>query len=149
MNLEQRKTLEAWVRAETTPQRVVLRSRICLLAAEGMSNSGIARELGTSRPTVLLWRERFNEQGPPGLSEDAPHGPSQKRLDRRKVRNIVEATLHSRPKGARHWSTRMMAESSRSKPYQCGSDLGCSWSSTASGENFQVVQGQAIGGEAY
>jgi transposase len=102
--------LEAWVRAKTTPQRVVLRSRICLFAAEGMSNSGIARELGTSRPTVLLWRERFHKQGPQGLSEDAPHGPSKKRLDTRKVRNIVEATLHTKPKGATHWSTRMMAE---------------------------------------
>jgi transposase len=113
MNLEQRKTLEAWVRAKTTPQRVVLRSRICLLAAEGMSNSGIARELGTSRPTVLLWRERFIKQGPQGLSEDAPHGPSKKRLESQKVRDIVEATLHTKPNGATHWSTRMMAKAQK------------------------------------
>lgn len=110
MKTEQKKTLEAWVRAKTTPQRVVLRSRICLLAAEGISNNKIARELGTSRPTVLLWRERFIKQGPQGLSEDAPHGPSQKRLENQKVRNIIEATLHTKPKGATHWSTRMMAK---------------------------------------
>jgi transposase len=110
MKTEQKKTLEAWVRAKTTPQRVVLRSRICLLAAEGLSNNRIARELGTSRPTVLLWRERFMKQGPQGLSEDAPHGPSKKRLESQKVRNIIEATLQTKPKGATHWSTRMMAK---------------------------------------
>ena len=43
MNTEQRRTMEAWVRAKTSPQRVVLRSRICLLAAEGISNNGIAK----------------------------------------------------------------------------------------------------------
>jgi transposase len=110
MKTEQKKTLDAWVRAKTTPQRVVLRSRICLLAAEGLSNNRIARELGTSRPTVLLWRERFMKQGPQGLSEDAPHGPSKKRLESQKVRNIIEATLQTKPKGATHWSTRMMAK---------------------------------------
>lgn len=110
MKAEQKKTLEAWVRAKTTPQRVVLRSRICLLAAEGTSNNRIARELETSRPTVLLWRERFMKQGPQGLSEDAPHGPSKNRLGSQKVRNIIEATLHTLPKGATHWSTRTMAK---------------------------------------
>ena len=110
MTIEQRKTLERWVRAGTTPQRIVLRSRICLLAADGRSNNAIAKELGTSRPTVLLWRERFRKQGPLGLSEDAPHGPSTQRLNPRKVKAIVETTLQTTPPGATQWSTRMMAE---------------------------------------
>ena len=38
---EERKTLEAWVRAKKTPQRIVLRSRICLLAAEGISHNSL------------------------------------------------------------------------------------------------------------
>ncbi len=65
---QQRKTLERWGRAGTTPQRMVLRSQICLLGADGRSNNAIAKELGTSRPTVLLWRERFQKQGLLGLS---------------------------------------------------------------------------------
>ena len=109
ISAEQRKTLEAWSRAKTTPQRIVLRSRICLLAAEGKANNAIARQLRTSRPTVLLWRKRFEKQGAPGLSEDAPHGPSAKRLASGKVRGIVEATLHTTPPDATHWSTRSMA----------------------------------------
>ncbi|MBI3605664.1 MAG: IS630 family transposase [Nitrospirae bacterium] len=110
MTVEQRKTLEAWIRAKTTPQRIVLRSRISLLAADGKPNNAIARQLGTSRPTVLLWRKRFVEQGPLGLSEDAAHGPSAQRLHPDKVRAIVDATLQTTPKDATHWSTRTMAK---------------------------------------
>lgn len=110
MSKEQRKTLETWVRAGTTPQRMVLRSKICLLAAQGLSNNAIAKQIGTSRPTVLLWRKRFAEKGIIGISEDAPHGPSSRRLDAKKVKEIVEATLHTTPKDATHWSTRTMAK---------------------------------------
>jgi transposase len=110
MTEEQRKTLWAWVRAGTTPQRTVLRAKICLLAADGLSNNAIAKELGTSRPTVLQWRRRFEVQGPAGLAEDAPHGPSSQALPPEKVKTIVEATLHTTPPDATHWSTRSMAK---------------------------------------
>jgi hypothetical protein len=80
MTVEQKQTWEAWIRAKTTPRRIVLGSRICLLAAEGKANHAIAHHLDTSRPTVLLWRKRFKEAGPSGLPEDAPHGPSAHRL---------------------------------------------------------------------
>jgi transposase len=109
MTVEQKQTLGAWIRAKTTPQRIVLRSRICLLAAEGLANNAIAHRLETSRPTVLLWRNRFNEAGPSGLSEDAPHGLSAHRLSPRKIRAIVEATLQTTPPDATQWSTRTMA----------------------------------------
>jgi transposase len=110
MTEKQRKTLEAWVHAGTTPQRTVLRARICLLAADGWSNNAIAKELRTSRPTVIQWRKRFAEKGPVGVAEDAPHGPSKKALSAGKVKAIVEATLHTTPKDATHWSTRTMAK---------------------------------------
>lgn len=110
MTSEQRGTLEAWVRAKTTPQRMALRSQICLLAAEGKSNNAIAQRLGTSRPTVILWRKRFEEQGPEGLAKDAPHGPSTRRLPGEKAKDVVEATLHTIPSDATHWSTRTLAK---------------------------------------
>ena len=116
MTAEHKRTLEAWVRAGTTPQRIVLRSRICLLAAEGKSNNAIADQLGTSRPTVLLWRKRFQEAGPSGLSEDAAHGLSAQRLSAEKVNAIVEATLHTKPEAATHWSTRTMAKAQGISP---------------------------------
>jgi hypothetical protein len=52
MTEEQQRTLEAWVRARKTSQRIVLRSSICLLAAEGVSHNAIARRLNTSRHFV-------------------------------------------------------------------------------------------------
>lgn len=58
---------------------------------------------------MRLWRTRFTEAGPSGLAEDAPHGPSAHRLSPRKVRGIVEATLHTTPPDAIHWSTRTLA----------------------------------------
>ena len=106
---EQKKALEAWVQASTTAQRIVLRSRICLLAAAGQSNNAIAGQLEVTRPTVLLWRKRFAEQGPPGLAEDAPHGRSSRRTQDKVTKAIVEATLHTTPPDATHWSTRTMA----------------------------------------
>jgi transposase len=110
MNKEERRQLEGWVRAKTSSQRLAFRARICLLAADGLSNNAIAKRLSTSRPTVLLWRSRFEEQGPKGLTKDAPRGPSPRRLDWEKTRAIVEATLHTTPADATHWSTRTMAK---------------------------------------
>src|SRR3990172_5106033 len=110
MTEEQRRTLEAWDRARTTPQRTVLRARVCLLAAQGWSNGSIAKELRVSRPTVILWRQRFAAQGSEGISVDAPHGSSPQALPADKVKEIVEATLHTTPKDATHWSVRTMAK---------------------------------------
>ena len=110
MTEEERRTIEAWLRAQKTPQRILLRSRICLLAIGEISHSEIARRLDTSRPTVVLWTKRFREQGLSGLSEDAPHGLSSRRLGTEKVKSIVEATLHTKPQDSTHWSTRTMAK---------------------------------------
>ena len=109
MTDEQRMTLETWVRARTTPQRTVMRARICLMAAEGKSNNALAGKLSISRATAILWRQRFKEQGCPGISSDALHGISHRRLDPEKEKAIVEATLRTNPAGATQWSTRMMA----------------------------------------
>jgi transposase len=116
MTPEQKKTLEAWVRARRTPQTVVLRARICLLASEGMATHAVAKKLHTSRPTVMLWRKRFEEQGVLGLSEEAPKGPSKRRLSAEKVHAIVQATLHNKPVGATHWSVRTMAKAQGVSP---------------------------------
>ena len=110
MTNAQRATLEAWKRANTSPQRAVLRARICLLAADGLSNNAIAAALSTSRPTVIHWRKRFEEDGPTGLAEDAPHGPSPPALPPDRVKAIVEATLHTTPRDATQWSVRSMAQ---------------------------------------
>ncbi|MDQ3097976.1 MAG: helix-turn-helix domain-containing protein, partial [Chloroflexota bacterium] len=69
---EERTLLERWVSAQKTPQSVALRARIVLKAGEGESNSAIARALGVSRPTVILWRSRFAKDGTAALTETKP-----------------------------------------------------------------------------
>jgi len=110
INENDKRTLEEWVRAKTSPQRIVLRARICLLAAEGLPNAKIARKLDTSRPTVILWRKRFQEQGLAGICVDAPHGRSSRALPEEKEKQIILATLQTKPEGSTQWSVRTMAE---------------------------------------
>ena len=107
---EARRTLESWVCARTSPQRIVMRARIVLLAAEGMANRRIAQEVRTSRPTVVLWRGRFSAGGIAALLEDAPGRGRPASISRAKVKKIVAATTQTRPRGATHWSTRTMAQ---------------------------------------
>ena len=105
----ERSTLTAWARAKSLPLRVVQRAQIITLAAEGGLNQAIAQQLGISRPTVQLWRERFLGLRLAGLTHDAPRPGRLPRIPARKVRAIVEATLHTTPLTATHWSTRTMA----------------------------------------
>ena len=107
---EQRQTLEAWTRAQKTPQSVVLRARIVLLAADGLSNSRNAREVHVSRPTVILWRQRFRQGGPGALTEIAPGRGRRVTYGAERVNEIVQATIQTKPPGATHWSTRTMAK---------------------------------------
>jgi transposase len=58
---------------------------------------------------VLLWRERFAEAGPVALQEDATGRGRKARIPAKKIREIVEATLHTKPEAATHWSVRTMA----------------------------------------
>ncbi|MEK7270955.1 MAG: IS630 family transposase, partial [Planctomycetota bacterium] len=110
MSPDQRRTLEAWVRAQNTPQSVVLRARIALRAADGLANTQIAQELEVSRPTVIVWRERFKDGGPTALTEIAPGRGRRPVYSAERVTQVVEATTQSKPRGATHWSTRSMAK---------------------------------------
>ena len=72
VNERDRRTLERWIRAPTTPQRTALRSRLILLLDHGLSARAVARELGVSRHTVDLWRERYLKEGCLTLTRDRP-----------------------------------------------------------------------------
>ncbi len=53
----------------TLPYFKVVRAKIILLAAEGLSNYEIAARLDTRREIVSMWRKRFLEERLPGLDE--------------------------------------------------------------------------------
>ena len=72
LDAHDRAVLVRWIRARTTPQRVVLRSCIVLLLAEDLSAREVARRLGVSRHTVDLWRMRYLAEGRESLLRDRP-----------------------------------------------------------------------------
>jgi len=106
----QQKRLQSLVRSGKTPQKIVLRAHIILAAAAGRPNHGIARELQTSRPTVLRWRARFHDFGVLGLMKDATRAGRNTTLSAERIQQVVEATLRTTPPHATHWSIRTMAK---------------------------------------
>jgi transposase len=106
---EDKRALERIVRSGKTEQRIALRARIILGAAAGQSNNAVAKELKTSRPTVLDWRQRFAEGGVKALYHDRPRGRSFKPLARAKEAEIIGRT-QSAPKHATQWSCSSMAK---------------------------------------
>jgi transposase len=69
LSLAERKELLARTRKYTSPYRDVLRAKIVLLAAQGLSNDVIASRLDTPRQIVSKWRHRFWTNRIPGLAE--------------------------------------------------------------------------------
>jgi transposase len=105
----ERAQLEQWESSHGTPQQVALRCRIVLGADAGQANVSIAEALGIARPTVQLWRKRVSTQGIGEVWKIAPGRGRKPHYDQATREAIIEATLHSKPKGMTHWSCRLMA----------------------------------------
>jgi transposase len=73
-----RDRLERLVRDRNTPQKVVWRARIVLLAANRLQAIGIAAAVGKSLLTVRRWRRRYVAKGVDGLLKDATRPPRRK-----------------------------------------------------------------------
>lgn len=86
------------------------RARIVALAADGLANAQIARRLGVSRPTVILWRTRYADGGLDALADRHRSGRPRE-IDQDMRLDIVARTLAGPPKhlGLTHWSTRLLA----------------------------------------
>jgi transcriptional regulator with XRE-family HTH domain/transposase len=110
--------LEAMLRASTVAVSLVTRARIVLLAAQGLANAEIARRLGVSGPTVLIWRNRYQAGGIQALS-DLPRSGRPATHDELAV---LAATLTAPPErlGVTHWSARLL-----------GAELGVSFATVA------------------
>src|SRR5277367_5376771 len=106
---EDRERLERLVRDRNTPQKIVWRSQIVLLAGEGMGAVEVATRVGKSVLTVRRWRRRYASKGVDGLLKDATRPPGRKPLTARKINQVVNLTLNEKPPDATHWSERMMA----------------------------------------
>jgi transposase len=104
-----RATLEGLISGRNTPQKVVWRSRIVLLSADRLGVMAITRAVGKSKVTVSRWQERYLAKGLPGLRRDGTRPGRKPPLTAEMIRQVVDKTLHEKPKAGTHWSSRKMA----------------------------------------
>lgn len=109
-----RKRLEKNLSSRSVPLRLVERSRIVLLAAEGMENKAIAQRLNMAPNKVGKWRNRFAQEGIESISKEKPRGKNhsgKKTLSQARLRQaIIRKTTQEKPGSATHWSSRTMAQ---------------------------------------
>ena len=112
LNPEQRQALEQRARARSLPARVVERSRIVLLAADGKQDLEIAATLKITPKKAARWRARFLRAGLAGLEKDAPRPGRTPSITAKMVQQVIRKTTQEKPVNATHWSTRTMAAAS-------------------------------------
>jgi transposase len=105
-----RERLAELARLPSVPSGLAKRARIMLLAADGLPNAQIARVSGVSRPTVIGWRDRYEQGGIKALDDEPRSG----RPPEISEADVVVATLadDGRPParlGITHWSARFLA----------------------------------------
>jgi putative transposase len=117
---EERRALEGLVRRHTTGQQVAERARIVLLAAAGLNNSEIARQLALEPDTVRLWRQRWlsfpgvalADRGVAARLADAPRSGTPARIAPEQVARIVALACEAPSASGRpvsQWSTTELA----------------------------------------
>ncbi len=103
-------TLQKWSRGHSTQVRLMIRSKIILMAANGKQNNEIALEMGVSRKMVGLWRNRFAEKRLAGIVKDAPRSGRKPTKRDQLAKRIIKKTTQEKPKDATHWSVRTLAK---------------------------------------
>jgi transposase len=109
LTAEEERVLNQWVRSANTEQRLVLRSRIILLAAAGTTTRAIARELEVRPTTVSKWRTRFAQDRLLGL-QDAPRPGAGRRYDKTIEKQIFAMLDKEPPSGNATWTGKLLAE---------------------------------------
>jgi hypothetical protein len=99
--------MNEFLRGGNTPQKVVFRITIILGAAEGIANAKLARDLGTTRSSVLKWRARYLSLGLEGL-----RSAKRKKEGNHSREGSGDCAGYAEDETAAgtHWSTRTMAE---------------------------------------
>jgi hypothetical protein len=100
--------LEAIVRRPSSPQALVRRARIVLLAHQRWPNAQIAAGLGCSVTTVRTWRHRFARGGMPALA-DRPRSGRPEIYGPQVRLAIVAAATSVPPEGTSVWTHALIA----------------------------------------
>lgn len=115
LTMEERQHLEETIRTRTAPYRAVQRSRLILLAAEGVENKTIAKEVGLSRSMVVQWRQRFAQARLEGLQDVPRPGPKPK-YDQTTERRILDQLDKPPPAGYSSWSGKLVSQALKDVP---------------------------------
>jgi transposase len=108
LSVEERGTLENWVRASTTEQRLVSRAHLILAAAEGATTTALAQRFRVRPATVSQWRRRFAAQRLVGL-QDRPRPGPRRRYGEEAEGRILALLDQPPPSGYATWSGRLVA----------------------------------------
>ena len=109
LDKETHEQLTGLSQSTTLPHSLVLRAKMILSSAEGLSNTEVGRRVGASGQAVGKWRRRFLELGLEGLQDELRPGRP-RTYDDERVAGLINRALQERPKGATHWSTRTLAK---------------------------------------
>jgi len=103
--------LEALTRSASARPSLAQRARIVLMSAEGLTNTEIARRVGSTRPTVIHWRSRYATGGINALA-DLPRSGRPAVVDELAVGATTLADGGRPPAhlGVSHWSSRLLAQ---------------------------------------
>ena len=107
LSTEQRDQLKGVAHSTTMPHALVLRARMILASAEGLTNAAVARRVGASPQAVSKWRGRFLAAGILGLDDELRPGRPRS-YDDDKVAQVINRALRDKPAHATHWSTRTL-----------------------------------------
>jgi len=98
----ERERLAELARLPSVPSGLAKRARIVLLAADGKPNAVIARIAGVSRPTVISWRDRYEQGGIRALDDEPRSGRPAEIYEI----EVVVATLADDGKPPAGWGSR-------------------------------------------
>jgi transposase len=105
---EQRRELIGISQSRALPAGYVTRAKLILLLSEGVPYSEIGWRLGTSRPTIIRWKELFLREGVNGLDSNHP-GQKPFKLTPGLRAKVLAATRRKPTDSSTHWSCRKQA----------------------------------------
>jgi putative transposase len=105
---EERAQLESMARSKSLPHGLVQRAQIVLMSADGLGGTEVARRCRTTRPTVSLWRKRFDTRRIAGLHEELKPGRPRSTSEEQ-IAGLINTALKERARGKTHWSRRALA----------------------------------------
>src|SRR6202049_2663120 len=105
---QQHSDLSSIAQSCSLPAGYVFRAKLILMLPEGVSFNAIKRQLQTTAPTIVRWKQRFRRHGLEGLDTYHP-GQKPRVLTPALHALILSATRRKPSDGSTHWSCRKLA----------------------------------------